>query len=248
MGRKRAQDYRDRSIYRRRVEPGGLASFTVTIAESDLHIFAVRDLSAAAERALRAARADLEAYIRARPDFKTTLEPWPEDPAASAIVREMIAAGAAAGVGPMAAVAGAVAQAVGRALLPESPEVIVENGGDIFMAGRSERVAAVFAGSSPLSMKLGLKLPPAPDGMGLATSSGTVGPSLSFGKADAAVAFASDAALADAAATAIGNRVKSAADLAAAMEFAEGVAGLSGALAIIGADLAAWGEMELVEL
>jgi len=248
MSRKRAQDYRDRSVYRRRVQPGELASFAVAVGESDLHVSAARDLSAAAERALRAARADIEAYIRVHPEFKAALEPRPQDPAAPAIVREMLAAGAAAGVGPMAAVAGAVAQAVGRALLPESPEVIVENGGDIFMAGRSERVAAVFAGSSPLSMKLGLKLPPAPEGMGLATSSGTVGPSLSFGKADAAVAFAPDAALADAAATAIGNRVKSAADLAAAMEFAESVAGLSGALAIIGADLAAWGEMELVEL
>jgi len=148
----------------------------------------------------------------------------------------------------MAAVAGAVAQAVGGALLAASPEVIVENGGDIFLASGAERVAAVFAGDSPLSMKLGLKLPAAPRGLGLCTSSGTVGPSLSAGRADAAVVLAPDAALADAAATAIGNRVKSAGDLAAAMEFAEGVAGLSGALAVIGESLAAWGKIELVKL
>ena len=247
-----AEDFTDRSTYRRRVAPAGLRSFTVTIAESDLHISVGGGEKdgplGTARRALAAARADLEAYIAAHPEFKTALEPWPEEERAPGIVREMIAAGRAAGVGPMAAVAGAVAQAVGRALFPESPEVIVENGGDIFMAGREERVAAVFAGDSPLSMKLGLKLPAAPAGCGLATSSGTVGPSLSFGKADAAVAFAADPALADACATAIGNRVKSAADLAAAMEFAEGIEGLSGALAIIGENLAAWGEMELVEL
>jgi len=245
---KQPGDFIDRGVYRRRVEPAGLKSFTVRIGESDLHISASRELPGLAKRELVAARAALEGYIGAHPKFKTTLDPWPEDPAAPLIVREMIAAGRAAGVGPMAAVAGAVAQAVGRTLLEQCREVIVENGGDIWMAGREERVAAVFAGESPLSMKLGLKLPPAPDGCGLATSSGTVGPSLSFGKADAAVAFAPDAALADAAATAIGNRVKSAADLAAAMEFAEGLPDLSGALAIIGEDLAAWGEMELVEL
>ena len=248
MAPESSEEFADRSIYRRRVEPAGLRSFTVTIGESDLHISATQALKGLARRELAAARAALESYIAGHPEFKTTLEPWPDDPAAPRIVREMIAAGRLAGVGPMAAVAGAVAQAVGRALLAESPEVIVENGGDIFMAGRAERVAAVFAGNSPLSMKLGLKLAPAPEGLGLATSSGTVGPSLSFGKADAAVALAADAALADAAATAIGNRVKTPEDLAGAMDFAEGIEGLSGTLAIIGENLAAWGEMDLVEL
>jgi ApbE superfamily uncharacterized protein (UPF0280 family) len=97
-------------------------------------------------------------------------------------------------------------------------------------------------------MKLGLRLPPAPEGLGLCTSSGTVGPSLSFGKADAAVALAADPALADACATALGNRMKSAADLSAAMDWASTVPGLGGALAIIGEDLAAWGQVELVEI
>jgi len=244
----RGKDFSDRSIYRRRVAAGKLVSFAVSAAESDLHISAGRDLSDHAHEALAAARADIETYIAARPDFKAALAPWPADPAAPAIVAGMIAAGRAAGVGPMAAVAGAVAAAVGRALLPESPELIVENGGDVFVAGRGGRVAAIFAGDSPLSMKLGLKLPAAPEGLGLCTSSGTVGPSLSRGKADAAAALAPDAALADAAATALGNRVKSPADLARAMEWAEGVAGLSGALVVMGEDLAAWGQVELVEI
>jgi ApbE superfamily uncharacterized protein (UPF0280 family) len=248
MSTKRPEEYTDRGAYRRRMRPADLASFVVRIGESDLHISASRELPGLARRELEVARAGIEGYIRAHPKFQTTLEPWPADADAPPVVRAMIAAGAAAGVGPMAAVAGAVAAAVGRALLGQCREVIVENGGDIFLASREERVAAVFAGESPLSMKLGLKLPPCPDGGGLATSSGTVGPSLSFGQADAAVALAADAALADAAATAIGNRVKKPGDLAAAMEFAENLPGLSGALAIIGENLAAWGEMELVEL
>ncbi len=244
----RDKEFSDRSIYRRRVAAGELVSFVVSVAQSDLHISAGRDLSAPAGEVLAAARADIQTYIAAHPGFENALEPWPADPQASSIVAGMIAAGRAAGVGPMAAVAGAVAGAVGRALLPESSEVIVENGGDIFFAGEARRTAAVFAGDSPLSMKLGIRLPAAPEGLGLCTSSGTVGPSLSAGKADAAVALARDVALADAAATALGNRVKSAGDLAAAMEFAESIAGLDGALVIIGKNLAAWGQLELVEI
>jgi len=243
-----AQEYADRGVYRRRMAAAELAGFTVAIAESDLHVSAARDLTADALRELRAVRGQIEGYIREHPGFQETLAPWPEDPAAPPAVREMISAGRVAGVGPMAAVAGAVAGHVGRALLAESPEVIVENGGDIFMASRRERVAAIFAGTSKLSMKLGLRLPPAPEGLGLCTSSGTVGPSLSFGKADAAVILAADPALADACATALGNRVKSAADLQRAMDWAATVPGLDGALAIIGEDLAAWGRMELTEI
>ena len=148
----------------------------------------------------------------------------------------------------MAAVAGAVAGAVGRELLGHSREIIVENGGDVFVAGSTPRVCAVFAGDSKLSMKLGVRVPPAPRGAGLCTSSGSVGPSLSHGKADAAVVLAADECLADAAATALGNRITSREDLAAAMEWAGSVPGIDGALAIVGEDLAAWGQVELVEL
>ena len=243
-----SEEYADRDVYRRRMSPGGLVGFTVSAGQSDLHLSAARDLSAEAGRALAAVRSEIEDYIKTHPGFREALEPWPADPEAPHIVAGMIAAGTAAGTGPMAAVAGAVAAAVGRALLPQSPEVVVENGGDVFMASRGERIAAVFAGASPLSMKLGLKLPPAPEGIGLCTSSGTVGPSLSRGRADAAVVLAPRTDLADAVATALGNQVSGPEDLAAAMEFAEGVEGLTGALVVLGENLAAWGGMEIVEI
>jgi ApbE superfamily uncharacterized protein (UPF0280 family) len=243
-----AGEFSDRSIYRRVVEPGGLVPFSVSVAESDLQVLAESDLSAPAREALGAARAEIEAYISRNPGFREALEPWPGDPKAPPLVRRMIAAGRSAGVGPMAAVAGAVAGAVGRALLAASREVVVENGGDIFAAGRKGRVAAVFAGESSLSMKLGVRLPAAPRGLGLCTSSGTVGPSLSRGRADAAVVLSRDECLADAAATELGNRVKARADLAPALEWAQAVNGLDGVLVIIGEDLAAWGSVELVRL
>jgi ApbE superfamily uncharacterized protein (UPF0280 family) len=241
-------DFSDRGAYRRRVQPAGLVRFTVTEGQSDLHVSAARDLSDGAAAALREVRAEIELYLAGHAGFEAALDPWPEDPGAPPTVAAMIRAGRLAGVGPMAAVAGAVAGRVGRALLAESPEVIVENGGDVFLVSAQSRVAAVFAGDSPLSMRLGVRLPDAPDGLAVCTSSGTVGPSLSRGRADAAVVISADECLADAAATALGNRVSSPGDLAAAMEWAESVEGVDGALAVIGEDLAAWGAVELVRL
>ncbi len=119
----------------------------------------------------------------------------------------MAAAAQTAGVGPMAAVAGAIAECVGRELLEFSPEVIVENGGDIFLKVSHRRTVGIFAGDSPLTGRIGIQIEARDTPLGVCTSSGTVGHSLSFGRADAVVVLAPAAALADAAATAIGNRV-----------------------------------------
>jgi ApbE superfamily uncharacterized protein (UPF0280 family) len=141
-----------------------------------------------------------------------------------------------------------LAEFVGRDLLRETPEVIVENGGDLFIRSARELKVAIFAGSSPLSLRVGLKISEAAAGLGIATSSGTVGPSLSFGKADAACVLSPSAALADAAATAVGNVVKSPGDLAAGLEAAQKIEGVIGAVLIIGEKMGAWGRVELLEL
>lgn len=159
----------------------------------------------------------------------------------------MLDASAVAGTGPMAAVAGAIAQAVGKALLPRSRNVTVENGGDVFLAGTHMRVVAIVAGKSPLSGRLGIRIRPEA-GMGICTSSGTYGHSLSFGKADAAVVCAPNAALADAAATMLGNRCKKAEDLGDAVEWAAGLPGVTGAAAVLGDAFAAAGALELTAL
>ena len=110
----------------------------------------------------------------------------------------MIFAAQAAGVGPMAAVAGALAEQVGQRLLKSTSEVIIENGGDIFIGARQILTVGVYAGGSPLSLKLGLRIDPAKGIRGICTSSGTVGHSLSFGKADAVCVLSDSCALADA--------------------------------------------------
>lgn len=242
------EDYRER-FYRRQATAGRLISFRVQVRQSDLYIRAQRDLSEAARHSLIQHRAKLESYTAVHPGFLDSLIPLPPDPLAPPLVQEMLAAGRAARVGPMAAVAGAIAQAVGRDLLEFSAEVVVENGGDIWLHTPSECTVAIFAGASPLSNRVGLRVEPALSPLAICTSSATVGHSLSLGKADAAVAVAPSGALADAAATAIGNAVSGPRALQAGLEAARGIEGLLGAVVICGERLGAWGEaVELVRL
>jgi ApbE superfamily uncharacterized protein (UPF0280 family) len=122
----------------------------------------------------------------------------------------MIDAGIRAGIGPMGAVAGTLAYYVGRRILSEFPvrEVVVENGGDIFLQTEEDLNLQIFAGESPLSNRLGITVPYASTPLGVCTSAGTVGPSLSLGRADAVMIACRDVSLADAYATAYGNMVK----------------------------------------
>jgi len=241
------QGYQERT-YRNRLPEYGLVSFQVTVKETDLYIKATRDLKEMAREAIIHHRLQLEQYIIKHPDFFRSLVPLASDEFAPPIVRDMLQAAQICGVGPMAAVAGAMAEAVGKDLLAASPEIIVENGGDIFIRSASELRVGIFAGSSPLSFRVGLKIPGASHGWGVCTSSGTVGPSLSFGRTDAVCVLAPSASLADAAATAVGNLVGSPADIPDGLEKAQSIPGLTGVVVIIGDKLGAWGDMELTEM
>jgi len=231
--------------YRHWVEDKGLTHFSVTVKETDLYIRASHNLERKAHRLVQKCRARLEEYITRHPAFLTSLEPLPLTEDAPQIVRQMLAAAEAAGVGPMAAVAGAVAEMVGRGLLEFSPEIIVENGGDIFLKSLSKRTIGIYAGESPLSGRLGLEINGRETPLGICTSSGTVGHSLSFGTADAVVAVAPSTALADAAATAIGNLIKDAADIAGGIDFAKSIKELQGVAIIKGEHIGLWGEIKL---
>ena len=234
--------------YRQRVRRVGLRSFRVVCQETDLMVQADRLLEHDAREQVLACRGQIDGYIQRYPDFAVTLEPWREQAFAPEIVREMIGAGLAAGVGPMAAVAGALAESVGRKLLDYSRDVVVENGGDVFIKAKGPVVAGLFAGKSPLSMKLGIKVADTRDGVGLCTSSGTVGHSLSTGSADAVCVVARSCALADAAATAIGNRIRSPREIKTGIAFGKCIAGVLVVVVVAGREMGAWGQVELVPL
>jgi len=225
----------------------------VAIGETDLHIQVpagtapLAGLRSVAEGAVRGARQAITTEGLLRPLFLTSLVSLEPRPSAPAVVVAMYRAAADAGVGPMAAVAGAIAEHVGRVLLEHLEEAIVENGGDVFLSTCHERVLAVHAGRSALSGRLGVVVP-AGQALGVCTSSGTVGPSYSAGRADAALIAAGDAAHADAMASALGNRVHGPQDAGPAVEWAVSVAGVRQALVIVGDTLAVAGELEIRRL
>jgi len=247
--KKSPESYRIRK-YRKIPDPRGLQSFHVKVRETDLQILAPLDVTNAATNLVVECRTQLENYLARCPSFIDTLSPLADDPTGVPLVREMLKAGQAAGVGPMAAVAGVIAEYVGRGLLQREgcSEVVVENGGDIFMARGQESSVAIYAGESPLSYRIGLRIPVEDMPIGICTSSGTVGHSLSLGQADSVTVVAPSTALADAAATRLGNEVGSGGDFSSALELAPRIGGLIGVVIVVGKKLGAWGKIELVKL
>ena len=197
-------------------------------------VLAQRDLTTEVRRLVIQERQQLETYLEQHPEFLSTLSPWPRDPYAPPLVRDMIEAAISAGVGPMAAVAGAIAARVGQALRAFTDEVIVENGGDIFMHLIGPATVSLYAGRSPLSHKVGLKISPDRETWGVCTSSGTVGHSLSLGRCDLATVVGESGALADAVATLAGNSVQSESDIEGALSRVMEIDGVRGVLLVKG--------------
>lgn len=234
--------------YRHWVKDKDLVAFNVVVRETDLYIRARSDLKRQAHQLVLKYRQALEKYIERHPSFLTSLEPLAVGNDAPRLVAEMAEAAAKAGVGPMAAVAGAIAESVGSELLAFSPEVIVENGGDIYLKSLSKRLIGIYAGKSPLTGRVGLEIEGEDTPLGVCTSSGTVGHSLSFGQADAVIVLCPSTTLADAAATAIGNRIHQPKDIPGGIEFARSIGGLKGVIIIQGEQVGVWGKVKLCEM
>jgi hypothetical protein len=228
------------------VKTDDLVKFEVIVKETDLLVRAERELSKETRESVLKYRHQLETYIAMNPQFQRSLIPLQNDPGVPEIIQEMIHSSQLANVGPMAAVAGAIAELVSKDLLKLSKEVIVENGGDIYLAMTKERIIGIYAGNSPLSLKVGIIIRPEESPLGVCTSSGTVGHSLSFGKADAVCILSKSAALADATATAVGNVVQGEKDIELGLERGKNIEGVLGILIIIGEKMGVWGNVKLI--
>ncbi|MDD1772406.1 MAG: UPF0280 family protein [Methanomassiliicoccales archaeon] len=175
--------------------------------ESALTIEAPEPFLPIAERAVLDARREIESFIAADPFFQTTFEPYAARDGMADVVRRMCLASEKANVGPMAAVAGAIAeQAVMRMTEEGCTHCIVDNGGDIAMCTSKNTTVGIYSGVEQTE-GMALDVPPSGGILGICTSSGTIGPSISFGKADVALVISRDVALADACATRLGNLV-----------------------------------------
>lgn len=199
--------------YRSLTGRGDLVQFYILQEETDLLIAADADLSEKADEIVRQIRMDLTKYIAINPHFETSFIPVKKTSVQPRVIREMVRSTEKFGIGPMASVAGAVSDLVGKELLKYSKQVIVENGGDIFMKTDNDRTVAVLAGNSPFSGNIAIEIKGGNMPVGICTSSGTSGHSFSFGSADAVVVISDSASAADAAATYLGNMVKKVEDI-----------------------------------
>ena len=197
-------------------------------------------------------------YARTDPRFMDSLEPLdligpvPGNAPSAApgtealeLLQTMIRCGQHTGTGPMSSVAGLFAEQVGLRLVSAygEMEVVVENGGDIFLRNEADLVSVIHAGSSSLSDKMAFVIPAGE--WGICTSSGTLGHSFSRGRADAVTVICASAPLADAWATALANRVQGAADIEPTLDFAGQDPEIRGCAVIVEERVGVRGEFEL---
>lgn len=210
----------EQRTYRNQFSKQRFRSFGINYKETDLWIGVDPDsyhdeMREVALAKVIALRTEMEAYLLTDPVFGKSFEPHQVEPNAPEIVKIMAEAANRAGVGPMASVAGVFAEMVGQHMMQQFSiqEIAVENGGDIFLKINRNLLMSVYAGSSPLSEKIGIEIPASESPLGVCTSAGTVGPSASLGKTDATMIICRNTALADAFATGFGNIVQNPEDV-----------------------------------
>lgn len=244
-------EYKERT-YRERFREGRWAHFTLKYKETDLwvgidKVSFVPEIPAYCESFILDLRNSMEAYMRRDTEYIRSLIPYEARTDAPDILKQMSAVSLRTGIGPMSAVAGAVALYTAQALKDRFglKEIIVENGGDIYADIVEDIDISVFAGASPLSEKVGLHIQAKDSPLGICTSSGTVGPSLSFGKADAVMIICEDVLLADSYATVFANYVRKAEDITPVIEKIGKISDIISALLIKDDKMGAIGKFEL---
>jgi ApbE superfamily uncharacterized protein (UPF0280 family) len=234
------RSYRERCVPRENER-----TFQIVMEETDLRVTCAEDLSLPMLELLTELRGQIKAWMRLQPEFRTSLAPVPVPASAPEIVRRMAAGAEAAGVGPFAAVAGTVAQMVAESFAERSPDLIVENGGDIYIYSRCERIVGLLP--DPRGEPVRVRILPEDCPVSLCASSAYIGPSLSLGKGDLAVVRAADGALADACATALCNMLREAKDVERAILRAKSMrkSGVQGVFLQCAERVGIWGKMEL---
>ncbi len=212
------------------------------VSETILTIVCDEEFLQTAKAAVFEARSSIEAKIASDPFFGITYEPYPEDSKDDDIVRRMCRASVLSGVGPMAGVAGAVAEHVAEKMVEAgAPEAIVENGGDIAFFSRRPVPVGIYADDSVFK-DVGYLI--RSDRItGICSSSAKIGPSVSLGASDLCTVFSDDVVLADCCATLLGNKVRSPDDLAEAVESVGSIEGVKGCVAICAGKVAMFGDV-----
>ena len=239
-------------LYRKIPENDRFSRIEVSYLETDLWIAYCLDISEILLQkfvldTIFSLRNDLQLYQQRHPVFFTSQRALSKDDHAPEIIQKMLNAGNIANVGPMAAVAGAFAEEIGKRIKDEfSPgELIVENGGDIFLDIETPVIISIYAGNSSLSNKIAVKITPGDSPLGICTSSGKIGHSLSYGNADAVMIACKDTAEADAFATVFGNKIKSVDDIDFVIAETQAIQSILSALVIIDDKIGIQGKFDI---
>ena len=240
-------------VYRQRFRSDRWYGFVAKYKETDVWIGVDkksfrREMPKFSEQFIRVLRDESDAYLKKDPQYRLSLIPHIAQNSAPKILQEMSEVSVRTGVGPMAAVAGAFSSHVAIELKKhfKIEEIIVENGGDIYVDIQNDIDVAIFAGESPLSEKIGLRIDAKESPLGICTSSGTVGPSFSFGKADAVMIACKDAALADAYASVFANKIQTSEDINPVLQQIEYEKDILSALIVKNEKLGIIGQFEMV--
>ncbi len=233
-------------FYRATFEGKDLVYYRVKYKQTDLFIASDSDYSEVVLKLVQNLWASLEAYIKVCPDFLSSYKPIKEEKGCPKIALDMIQTSKMCNVGPMAAVAGAISQAIGEYLRFTNKNVIVENGGDVYMMSDEKRIVSIYAVNNTINQSLKVEVKKSDFPMCVCTSSATYGPSKSFGRADSVSVFSKSGALADAAATSLCNMVKSEKDISRVLEFGSLIKGVSGIVIVLNKKIGAWGNVKFV--
>ncbi len=228
-----------------------LNTFKVCFRETDLLIKAEHCDREYCYQLIKKLRLKLDEYINNNPDFLLSMKPLLIKEGDPEPVKKLKRYAKKAGIGPMAGIAGLFAEKVGKSLLNklQTEQVIVENGGDIFLALKEECITGIYAGKdSPFSAKIGIKIKPESTPLGICTSAANVGPSLSMGKADAVVVASKSTVMADIMATALANKVKDSRDINRVLAYGKDIEGVIAIVIIKGDKIGIWGDMEIVKI
>ncbi|MFV0421674.1 UPF0280 family protein [Oleidesulfovibrio sp.] len=238
----------------------GNVSFQVVLEETDLWITAPKLMQEEAAKLVRTLRGQIVSWIAICPSFAHSLTPVEVPEHAPEVVRRMAAGAALLEVGPMAAVAGTVAQMVAEGLLrllqkraekncSKQFDILVENGGDIFMFSPHPRTVGLLPDPESDSV-IGLVIPAEAMPLSVCSSSATIGHSLSLGTGDLVSVVASDASIADAAATAFCNMLKNADDVTRVTDRAAQLQahGIRAVFAQCAGKIGVWGDIELTAI
>ena len=154
-------------------------------------------------------RQELKRYITRNPDFLLTIEPIKYNSEnLSEIVLKMYESSTKADVGPMACVAGTISEMSLDYLINNgSTYSIVENGGDIALINDRDVLCGIYSNNEILGNNIAFKIKSRKKPLGICTSSGKIGHSISFGSSDSVTVISKSPSLADGLATRIANEV-----------------------------------------